>query len=392
MDGATTRALTKAGLAALFLALPAGARAEPALTAGLRETADVWSNLDGGVRSGGAVMSKLQLLATVHGDAAGLTGFKAHLQAFLVNGTSLSDKVGDLQTVSNLEAPDAARLFEAWVEQEIGREDHGGGSLRAGLLDLNAEFDSIDDAGLFLNASHGIGPDLSSSGLNGPSIYPVSSLAVRGEWAPSPALALRVAAFEGVPGDPGRPRTFVVVRLRSADGALLIGQADLKPAKGWQLSLGAWKYTAAFDQIGAPGRRRQGPGVYGFLEAPLPGGEWNGWIRAGRADSSVQAISGYLGAGIAGPVPIRSREDDQLGFAVARAIIGAPARRLGLPAAETTLEAAWQAQISKRLYLQPDVQYVIHPASRPNLPNAFVVGLRLSVTASVPGVASEEVP
>jgi porin len=54
--------------------------------------------------------------------------------------------------------------------------------VKIGLYDLNSEFDVIEAAALFLNPSHGIGPDFAQSGRNGPSIFPVTSLAIRGEY------------------------------------------------------------------------------------------------------------------------------------------------------------------------------------------------------------------
>lgn len=51
--------------------------------------------------------------------------------------------------------------------------------MRIGLYDLNSEFDALDDAGLFINSAFGVGTDIGLTGVNGPSIFPVTSLAVR---------------------------------------------------------------------------------------------------------------------------------------------------------------------------------------------------------------------
>ena len=89
------------------------------------------------------------------------------------NNKTLSDTlIGDMQTVSNIDTTTATRLYEAWYEQAFG---DGKSSLKVGLYDLNSEFDAIDTAGLFLLSSHGIGPDYSQTGLNGPSIFPVTT-------------------------------------------------------------------------------------------------------------------------------------------------------------------------------------------------------------------------
>ncbi|MBU4434263.1 MAG: carbohydrate porin [Alphaproteobacteria bacterium] len=71
--------------------------------------------------------------------------------------------------------------------------------------------------------------------------------------------------------------------------------------------------------------------------------------------------------------------------AIAHAGIGKPARRSGdLPSAETTVELTYRYQVNDRLALQPDVQYVVHPASQAGLDNALIVGLRLNLTFKHP--------
>ena len=86
------------------------------------------------------------------------------------NGSTLENSdelVGDLQVISNIDASHAWRVFEFWYE--FGE---GPWSVRTGLYDLNSEFDVNETGGLFLNSSHGMGPDFSQTGENGPSIFP----------------------------------------------------------------------------------------------------------------------------------------------------------------------------------------------------------------------------
>jgi porin len=352
----------------------------PPVAVDFKESLDLWRNTRGGLTVGDTQLSKLQLGLTFNGEAMGHPGWSGRLFYFRTNGERLSgSRVGDIQTVSNIEALSADRLMVAWIERRFGET----ASLRAGLIDLNADFDSIDPAGLFLDSSHGIGPDLSKTGLNGPSIFPVSSLGLEGAWSPSQTLTLHAAVFDGVPGDPQHPKAFAAVKLSRADGALLISQADWSFAKDAQASFGAWRYTAAFDPPGEPGRRQHGwAGAYAFVQGPLGGaGRWQGWARAGIADPKVSLVANYLGAGVVRAGPLPGRPDDRLGFAVAHAGLAGPIRRRdGLPAAETTLEVTYLAPVTAHVAVQPDVQYVVHPASQPGLKDALVIGLRLSLS------------
>ena len=349
----------------------------------IHDTLDLWRNTQGGLKVGDTQLNKLQVALAFDGDALGHADWKARLQYFRTNGERLSGgRVGDIQTASNIEALSTDRLMEAWIERALWKT----GAVRVGLMDLNADFDSIAPAGLFLNSSHGIGPDLSQTGPNGPSIFPVSAFGVHGVWQASPSLTLRAAAFDGVPGDPDHPKAFAAVKLSRRDGALLIGQADWAISDDVQASFGAWRYTASFDRLDRPARQRGQGGAYAYVQGSIPGlKDWSGWVRAGFADPDIEVVGDYLGLGVVKSAPFPDRPDDQFGVAIAHAGIGGPARRSGdLPSAETTVELTYRYQVNDRLAVQPDVQYVIHPASQAGLENALVVGLRLNLTFKHP--------
>ena len=355
----------------------------PPLALSARETVDLWDDASGGVRTGSVLLSKLQVSGTAT-EPFGLSGFSVHVQLFRTDGQSLSDHVGDIQTVSNIEAVPANRLFESWIEKKFG-DDQRSFAIRAGLIDLNSDFDSISAASLFINSSHGIGADLARSGENGPSIFPVSSPAVRLSWLPSKRWTFRTAIFDGVPGDPDRPKAFVSARLRQQDGALLIGQADWHLSDTAKVEAGSWAYTAKRAPLpGLP--PRHDAGFYASIEAPLPGQKvWSAWLRAGEAERGAQIVRSYLGAGLVGQGVWGSRPDDRVGVAIARAAIDRESRDLlSLRSNETTFEASYQYKIHKTLAVQPDVQYVHHPDGIAYARNALVGGLRLILTAGYP--------
>ncbi|WP_293898872.1 carbohydrate porin [Phenylobacterium sp.] len=396
------RVATAAIPLAVALAVAASAGAEerkpkpppPPVTVKIKDTLDIWRNVRGGVAVGYTSLNKLQISATADGDAFGLPGFTAHAHVFTTNGESLSgSRTGDIQTASNIEALSVTRLFEAWAEQTFGQEGAGGVAVRAGLMDLNETFDSIGTAGIFINSSHGIAPDLSRSGPNGPSIFPVTAAGLQFGWTPSAALSVHAAVFDGVPGDPDHPRAFAAVHLSRRDGALLIAQADYRFATDSQASIGVWSYTAASNTYADPRRRLTAhPGVYAFAEGPVPlPGQPRAWVRAGIADDRVQAVSGYLGGGVVWTGLLTGRGQDQFGIAVAHAVIGAEARRrLDLPRAETTWEVTYSYRLNDTIHLQPDVQYIVHPALAPHLPDALAVGLRVVADLKLPSWSPDD--
>jgi porin len=374
-------------LPALLISRPARADDPPPLVSGaLRNTTDLWDDTTGGVRPGVAVLNKLQLSGTLAGDTVGLKGLSIHGQIFRTDGNSLSERVGDVQTVDSIDARPTTRLFEAWIEQKLGNEDHSI-AMRAGLIDFNSDFDSIQTASLFVNSSHGIGADIARSGRNGPSIYPVSALAVRLSWLPSKKWTFRLAAFDGVPGDPERPGAFVAARLAPSDGEMLIGQVDYHLSDKAKVEAGMWHYTASVTAVdpSAIGKRRDQGGYVSF-ESPLPKSDhWSAWLRLGAADGDAQTVKNYLGTGIVAQGLMDSRPQDRIGFAIARAGISAAAQRaFGLSSAETSYEFTYQYKVGTTVAVQPDVQYVVHPSSAAAIPNALVVGMRLVLTAGFP--------
>ena len=79
------------------------------------------------------------------------------------------------------------------------------------------------------------------------------------------------------------------------------------------------------------------------------------------------------------------RPEDRLGFAIAHAVIGSPAvEAFSLHHAETSFEVTYQVKITERIAVQPDVQYIRHPAAVANAPDALGFGLRLVLSTGFP--------
>lgn len=379
----TVRAMSPALAVLAMLAGGTTAVAEPPpLSLRAQETTDFWRNTTGGKSVGDALLAKLDLQADWSGAAGGHPDWSARARVIATNSDFFSGRrVGDLQTLSNIEGDGYLHAFEIWAQKSWG----GKASVRAGFLDLNADFDSIQTAGLFLNSSHGIGPDLSESAVVGPSIFPVTALGARAQWTPDKRWTLNLGVYDGVPGSPHDPGAFAATDLSSHDGATLIGEVDRGWGRSGRIGVGVWGYTARFPLIGAPLASQRGQaGIYGFIEGPVPGLDGlSGWVRLGRADGDVNVISGYEGAGLTLGGAFLGRAHDRLGLAVARAEIGAPAQAAhGLRGAETSIEATYQAQPARWLSIQPDVQYVIDPGGRYR--DALAIGLRIVLSAQGP--------
>lgn len=366
----------------------------PAVDLSAVYTFDVWRTASGGLRRGWHYLDNLDVTLTVDAERAfGWSGATLFLYGLYNNGKSLTDELaGDLQVVSNIDAGvEAVRLYEAKVEQRFAGDR---ASVKVGLYDLNSEFDTNDSNSLFINSSHGIGPDFSQSGQNGPSIFPVTSLAVRADYRITENWLVRAAVLDGVPGDPKRPKR-TAVNLGNGDGALLV--AELEYSDGMtKAAVGHWRYTARFVDILAsqvaevPIKRGGNDGLYLFVERKLTGATKDGpglsaWARLGFADENLNPIEQYAGGELVYTGLVPGRAEDQLGLAVASVGLGQPYRRAlelageASDARETNLELTYRAALTPWLTLQPNVQYVINPGSNPALRDGRVVGVRVEV-------------
>jgi len=359
-------------------------------------TADLLADVHGGQRPGEGYVDLIKLSAAYDGANAGHDGLTGLVSVEHANGANFTGyRVGGVQAVSADEAqPGALRLYEVWLQQEVLK---GRGAVKAGLVDVSTTFDVQETAALFLNASHGIGPDLGDTGLNGPSDYPTPALSVTGVYRPAEGWTAQLGIFDGVAGDPNHPGRFVAIKL---NGALIVAQVEKRFGDVARIEGGAWTYTSAFPSLdqfdpgGIPKSVHGNGGLYGLVEGRIlakpeeNAGGLNGWLRVGLANGDINRAENYLGAGLVYTGLIAGRDKDEVGLAFARVGFGQGARTAGALAgrdigdAETNLEATYRYAFKDWLNIQPDVQYVIHPGGDQYVRNALVVGVRLAFTYS----------
>lgn len=364
---------------------------------------EVMANVSGGLNRGAKYLDNVDLTMTVSlEEFIGWKGATFHVYGLGNYGGSPSDLVGDTQAVSNIDSPNAWRLYQLWLEQNLF-EDHV--AVLLGLLDLNSEFDYTETGSVFLHSSHGIGAEYAASGQNGPSIFPFTSLAVRVKIAPlkNKNYYLKTAVFDAVPGDLNRPNA-TAIKWDSSEGFLLsseIGYENYEEENRTRLkklALGTWIYTAKFDDVlktdntGNPKNHRGNLGIYGLIDYQVyqESGDDNQGLymfgRFGYANPNFNVYGYYLGAGIVYKGLIPSRDEDDIGLGIAMAIHGSPYKTAQRNAgsavkfSETNLELVYSAKVLPWLTIKPDVQYVIYPSGNGSINNAFVMGTRFELS------------
>jgi porin len=365
---------------------------EPTLSLAAVYTGESWRAAAGGVARGSAYIDNLDLQMKLDGTARGWPGSSAYVYVLYNNGHEFADPyTGSLQGISNIEAVPATRLYEAWLETPAPAR----GSVRFGLYNFNSEFDVNDVGALFLGPSHGIGAEFAGSGVTGPSIFPVTALALRYRREGT-TWRTQCAVLDGIPGDPRDARR-TYIHIGGSDGALYaaeIGRA-LGPVNA---TLGAWHYTMTLPDLlavnagGGTTMHGGSNGYYALASASLwsdaaSGRELSGFIRVGVADQRVYQVHRYLGLGLVSTGPLAARPKDSIGLALARAENGAPFRSAqsaaGAPvdARESDFELSYRAVLNEHFFVQPDLRYIVDPGTDPALANTWVVGVRFQLAA-----------
>jgi porin len=363
-------------------------------------TGESWRNTHGGLRTGNSYLDNLDVQIELDGERAwGIPGLRIFGYVLYNNGGTVSeDRVGDAQAVSNIEALKHWRMYELWTDWALGARQAA--SLRVGLYDLNSEFDTSEVAALFAESAHGIGTAFGQTGHNGPSIFPVTSLAARLRWQATSTFFAQLVALDAVPGDPDHPSSSTV-RLDSDEGTLWVAEVgrQANDQRLRKISAGAWAYSVAFDdllQIDAhdvPVGRHDNIGAYALAELRM----WNGgdsddevrvdgYARAAWANGRINRFDKSFALGVVATGLLPARPADQLGLALAIARNGGFYRRaqelegVATDTSERAVELTYRAELGEWLTVQPSLHYVVNPDTNPSRKDALAFALRFELS------------
>jgi porin len=371
-------------------------------------TGDVFSNIKGGLKRQTVYLDNIDLTLNLNTEKLfNWPGGTIFIYGLGNQGKDPSDYSGDIQTLDNIAAFNTWKIYEAWIKQDLFNDKV---SFLAGLYNLNSEFQVLESSSLFLNSSHGIGKSFSQSGRNGPSIFPTTALAFRIQWDPNNLIRIRSAVFNGTSGDPADPYgtkiifpahdgllsvTEIQYYLYNSEDKINSGNESIIETKNnfkGKISGGFWIYSAKFPEVGTTySDNKLIDGNYGFYlmgEYKICG---TGGIdakglalftRLGFSNPIINRFVSYTGFGAVYTGLISGRDDDQIGIAFAGVQNGKEYLSLQKSHNQITANSEWDIEltyfysISPWLSLQPDIQYIIHPDTNPNIKNALAAGIR----------------
>ena len=144
------------------------------------------------MRQGAVGEGRLELFANVDlAKALGLSGLIFHANAYQIHGEGLtSHYLGNLITVSNIEAPPSTRLFDLWLQQSLFDDTV---SLRVGQIAADDEFFVSQYAPLFISSTFGWPAIMGINLPSGGPAYPVARPGARARVALSSDVSLQAA-------------------------------------------------------------------------------------------------------------------------------------------------------------------------------------------------------
>jgi porin len=382
-------------------------------------TGEVFSNISGGLRRGTTYEGLLDLGMDI--DFEKLAEFKGglfHANAYWIHGSSPSAKyVGDLQTLSNIDAFDTLRLNELWYEQSLWNNRF---SIRLGQLGADKEFNFSEYAALFLNAGFGWPPFIGNN-VSAPA-YPMGAPGVRLRWDPYDACYFQMGVYDGEPTPQRLNESGTHFNLHDADGRFAIYEFGYKynqeeKSKGLPgtYKIGVWQHTDSFpDRVrGTDGLSLADPasngeaalhqgnyGIYGIVDQmvyrekgdrPESDEGLGVFFRGGNALDDRNLVSLQLMGGTHYKGLIPGRDEDIVGLGVTHVEIGDHVRKFdsdtnGFSGTtspvrdfETAIEFTYRVAIAPWWAVQPDFQWIIHPGGSSATGDAVVVGVRSSI-------------
>jgi porin len=364
------------------------------ITLRLQYTGEAADNPVGGLHNGATYMNNILGQLHINTDKAfGWTGGSFVLEGFYENANSLDAQyVGAIQDPSVIDTGGTAmfRLYQAYYKQDFGNTN-----ILFGVYDLETEFGATKPMDIFFNGAYAWTTTLDQSGLNGPSTYPNTSLALRIRQQLDERWSVQAAVLDGVPDSVRYPDKNAITFNKTA-GALLIAEVDYVPSRTTKIMAGYWNYTGEFEALNetdAAGMPRE---VFGSRGGYIGGTTrvysqtarrgMDVFANIGIADSRTNLIDRSFSIGLTYTGLLDNRQFDKLGFAVGIAQASNAYRQMQAASGssarsyETNFELTYRAPITRWLTIQPDIQYWINPGLDPILKNdlLFIVHFEVS--------------
>ena len=330
---------------------------------------DVVSNFSGGIKKGTTYLGLANLKAGFDTETASWwKGGRLFVNIGNTHGGEPSSTlVGDFQGVSNIEAGNLSFLYELWYKQKLGRFD-----ITLGLQDLNADFAVNDDGAMFTNSSFGIHSSIADNVA--PPIFPLTALGANIRWNISDTFLWEAAVFDGTPDDFETNPYNTEWKLSKNQGYLAVMELQIKKSL-LSGKTGNYKAGVYYHQHNDTIALEQKNGGFYFVGDQQISDKLYIFSQIGLCPKKMNKNNRYLSLGLNCKGLIETRKNDQFGIAIAYA--GIHDSKVG---SETAIEMTYKFELTKNIYMRPDIQYIINPAGTDvKLQNDLVGFIRFGV-------------
>jgi len=332
---------------------------------------EMFSNLSGGVynKKGKEYFGNLNISLMLDSGKAGLWKGTS-LVVFLQNthGKGITENyVGDLQVLSNIDAPEFSQVSEYYICQCLWEDRL---KIKLGKQDSNVDFNIVECAGDFINSSFGSMPNVPLPK------YPDGSLGAAVLMSISDRIGLSAGLFDGA----GRGESWgfdTVFGSEAVSFSMLEGKLSYSPETQGFFKLGLWHHGGTYKSFKRSSTKSSLIGAYLIVEQGIMGNSKsqepciNAFLQYSYSDKDISEIPAYFGAGLTASKFIPKRPDDSIGIGFAAAAFNPD---LAGMKDETSIEIYYYATIRDWFIVQPDIQYILNPGGTGK--NAFVTGVR----------------
>ncbi len=324
-----------------------------------------------GLRGVGARRSAASYVAEAmvafSGEHLGAKGLRVVGIGHMLGGGGLTEQgLGDVQVLSNIDAPTRQQWSELWVQLHLLKDKL---TLKLGKMDANVDFAALEMAAELINSSFGLPPTIALP------TYPDPGWGALVVVQPNKTLQFDLGWFEGAADGASfalRRRSLVDDAVALAEVTVHTGPLFDRPHGGSQ-HVGVWTRTSQRAGLAQQDRSRAG-GLWWMAEEPV-------WTHdddlvalfcqaSWRWAVTAVDIRRTLTAGVVMQGVVPWRPDDLVSLAFASATVEA--------GSETSVELFYKVAVLGAISVVVDLQYIHQPAGV--LGKTGLVGLsRLSV-------------
>ena len=285
-----------------------------------------------------------------------------------------SEAMGDWMGLDGWDWREMNQISEYWYQQMFFKDKL---RLKFGKQDANTDFCFLNSGWDFTNTAHSVNPTVPLP------TYPDQAFGFMAEISPKEWISIKNGIYSRFNVPFNITEIELKPTIKNLPGRYMLGAWELSDSNGMEAAAGVddvgetyynnfnrnfGAYTG-FEQMIYKENKKDTEDMQGLTV----------FAQYGISPSNRNDMSQYVGGGLHYRGPIKNRDQDILGLAVAN---GSFAQRLGYitnqVGSETSIEAFYKYQVNPWFYLQPDVQFIMNPGGCYD--NSVAIGLRSVIT------------